>query len=106
MKNSDFVVAFEKLQSWYSSNCDGDWEHQFGVQIETLDNPGWCVTVDLDGTLQENQPFMECKEGRLSESEWIHIRKVGSKIKGSCGPNMLGNMVFEISKWLEVGKLF
>jgi hypothetical protein len=29
------------LQAWYAEQCDGDWEHQFGVSVETLDNPGW-----------------------------------------------------------------
>jgi hypothetical protein len=28
------------LQGWYATQCDGDWEHEYGVSIETLDNPG------------------------------------------------------------------
>ncbi len=35
------------LQDWYRSRCDGTWEHSYGVKIDTLDNPGWLVTVDL-----------------------------------------------------------
>lgn len=27
------------LENWYSSNCDGDWEHLYGITIRTLDNP-------------------------------------------------------------------
>ena len=26
------------LEEWYKSQCDGDWEHLFGVEIGTLDN--------------------------------------------------------------------
>ena len=35
----------EALQHWYESQCDGDWEHEFGVKIGTLDNPGWMVDI-------------------------------------------------------------
>jgi len=38
------------LQAWYPVQCDGDWEHEFGVRVETLDNPGWSLRIDLDGT--------------------------------------------------------
>jgi hypothetical protein len=29
-----------QIEQWYKSNCNGLWEHQFGLRIETLDNPG------------------------------------------------------------------
>jgi hypothetical protein len=38
------------LQDWYARQCDGDWEHQFGISIESLDNPGWPIRIDLHGT--------------------------------------------------------
>ena len=38
------------LQEWYISQCNGEWEHDFGVKIETIDNPGWEITIDLEGT--------------------------------------------------------
>jgi hypothetical protein len=28
------------LQDWHAGQCDGDWEHSYGVDIGTLDNPG------------------------------------------------------------------
>lgn len=33
------------LQSFYNRLCDGDWEHSFGVNLTTLDNPGWDLVV-------------------------------------------------------------
>ncbi len=39
--------AFEFLTHWYQSQCDGEWEHEYGVKIETIDNPGWLVRIDL-----------------------------------------------------------
>ena len=38
------------LEGWYTRCCDGEWEHRYGVCIETLDNPGWLIRIDLTGT--------------------------------------------------------
>ncbi|MEM6321540.1 MAG: immunity 53 family protein [Bacteroidota bacterium] len=38
------------LSKWYKENCNGDWEHDYGILIETLDNPGWSIRVDLTDT--------------------------------------------------------
>jgi hypothetical protein len=33
------------IQQWYVSQCDGDWEHECGIKITTLDNPGWDIKI-------------------------------------------------------------
>ena len=33
------------LTAWFARQCDGDWEHDLGIRIETLDNPGWAVDI-------------------------------------------------------------
>ena len=38
------------LAAWYARQCDGDWEHDAGIRITTLDNPGWSLRVNLRGT--------------------------------------------------------
>lgn len=35
-----------QLQNWYKSQCDGIWEHEYGLDISTLDNPGWRVHIN------------------------------------------------------------
>ena len=35
------------VNEWFQSQCDGDWEHDYGITIETLDNPGWSVEIYL-----------------------------------------------------------
>ncbi len=49
--------ALEELQNWYLSECNEDWEHSYGVKIETLDNPGWSVTINLEDTYLETIEF-------------------------------------------------
>jgi len=38
------------IQNWFKENCDGDWEHGDGIQITTLDNPGWEIEIDISNT--------------------------------------------------------
>jgi hypothetical protein len=46
-----------RLQNWYKSQCNGDWEHQHGISITSCDNPGWWVKVDLASTPLETKSF-------------------------------------------------
>ena len=101
MTSADVSKAIIQLQEWYISNCDGDWEHQFGVSLTTLDNPGWSVTIDLNETSQEHQAFEELKIDYEDESLWIIVKKEGSKLEGACGPSELGKMLSIITTWLK-----
>jgi hypothetical protein len=44
------MTAIQRLQHWFIANCNGDWEHQSGIAISTLDNPGWSIDIDVEGT--------------------------------------------------------
>lgn len=41
------MEILEWIQDWYAGQCDGDWEHSYSLKIETLDNPGWSITIDI-----------------------------------------------------------
>ncbi|MCH9809052.1 MAG: immunity 53 family protein [Alphaproteobacteria bacterium] len=49
--------TIQRLQAWFSQNCDGDWEHTLGVSIQSCDNPGWWVKIDVRGTALEHKPY-------------------------------------------------
>ena len=68
---SDVII---ELQEWYVSQCDGDWEHTYGIVIETLDNPGWAVEIDLSRTELEAKSYEEWKEQEENSAKWIHCR--------------------------------
>ncbi|MGZ3763020.1 MAG: Imm53 family immunity protein [Mucilaginibacter sp.] len=70
--------SLQFLQDWYASNCDRDWEHSFGIKIETLDNPGWAITIDLEATKWEDLKFSENVE--LSEDDWFNIDVKGKRL--------------------------
>ena len=72
------------IQDWYSSHCNGDWEHQKCVRINTIDNPGWRIVVNLENTFLEG---IKRKPIQIenTEEDWIHINIENSKIKVYCG---------------------
>lgn len=95
-----------RLEAWYMSQCDGDWEHGYGVQIATLDNPGWTLIVDLEGTELEDTPFVEVRRNEVGQSyddnlDWLFCRKEGKKFDGSGGPKQLGAIIEIFLAWAE-----
>jgi hypothetical protein len=81
--NDESVLMW--LQQWYSERCDGEWEHSYGIEISTLDNPGWQIKVDLRDTGLEEARFENVTVER-AKTDWIRC-SVGDKMfRGACGP--------------------
>ena len=55
--------SLTQLQKWYLSQCDGDWEHTYGIGIGTLDNPGWSLKINLVGTSCSGREFTRYSVG-------------------------------------------
>jgi len=72
------------LQGWYARWCDEDWEHTYGVEIGTLDNPGWRVKIDLLGTGFEDQPFTDIHQ-EVDEDNWVVCRVRNNVFEGAGG---------------------
>lgn len=90
------------LATWYSSRCDGDWEHQYGVRIETLDNPGWALDVDLTGS-----PFETAVRPRSivehSEVDWIAVDIGGGVFRARGGPMNLVDLMEAFRAFITSG---
>ncbi len=85
---------------WYHAQCDGDWEHSFGVSLNTLDNPGWSLTIELTGTALESRTFEAIK--RLEhETDWIVCERTGTQFQGRAGPLMLEELIGIFLSWAE-----
>ena len=84
--------ALYLLQRWYVGQCDSEWEHSFGVSIETLDNPGWSVRIELKGTPLENKTHDWSKLDR-SEHDWVHWRIEEGVYQAACGPTNLNEAI-------------
>jgi hypothetical protein len=92
--------TLQELQNWYHSQCDGDWEHSYGVKIDTLDNPGWSVVIDLAETNLAGCAFPEVH--RLEhDMDWIHCRVRGMRFEGNGGPFMLEEILRAFLVWAK-----
>jgi hypothetical protein len=90
----------DRLQAWYLAQCDGDWEHGFGVSIQTLDNPGWQVTVDLKGTSLADLLFLPVARGvEPDEADWVHCKVEGHQFLGHGGAENLGEILRIFLEW-------
>jgi hypothetical protein len=86
------------LQKWYNRQCSNDWEHQYGVSISTLDNPGWLLKIDLIHTNLEDIDFIEHKIDR-SDRDWILARRNGSTFEAFGGGGNLKEMIEIFLNW-------
>jgi len=93
--------AIERIQIWYASQCNGDWEHQFGISIETIDNPGWCVKIDLVGTSLEDVSVESFKKDS-GEKDWISYEIHDNKFIGYGDPHKLQSILECFMKLIEI----
>lgn len=77
-----------RVQKWYMSQCNGVWEHAHGIKIDTLDNPGWKITIDLKSTPWENALWEELKYDR-TDSDWLRCSKTADIFVGYGDPTKL-----------------
>jgi hypothetical protein len=89
------------LEDWYEAQCDAEWEHHYGVKIDTLDNPGWTVQIDLNGTRYGEIQNQDLVDHRAPESDWIVCHIKDGKFIGNGGPKQLGRILQIFRKWIE-----
>jgi hypothetical protein len=85
--------VFSKLEAWYLAQCDGEWEHSFGISIRTSDNPAWNVVIDIKGTTSEHSPIPTFRSANYLENDkdWVECRLSddGAKFWGVGDPRKL-----------------
>jgi hypothetical protein len=93
------VDLLEGLQNWYASQCNGCWEHTYGISITTLDNPGWRLKVDLIDTDLIDRTFDEIIFAGKDEDDWYQCRVQNGNFEGPCGPARLSEVIAIFLKW-------
>ena len=100
-KTFESTDRLTQLQDWYLSRCNGEWEHQFGVQIDTLDNPGWDVKIDLRETHLADRPFKKISIQREDDDNWLICWVQDEKFVGCCGPKNLEELLGVFLDWAK-----
>ena len=93
------------LQDWYAAQCDGEWEHSHGVKIESCDNPGWWVKIDLKRTALEEVPFSAIQEGDSHptnpQGEWMRCYVQDHIFHGAGDPAKLQKVLHIFLDWAK-----
>jgi hypothetical protein len=88
------------LEQWYLSQCNGEWEHAWGVRIDTLDNPGWSVSIDLRDTKKDGKSIVRARVDR-DKNDWIQYWAEESKFQIRCGPLNLSEAIEIFVAWFD-----
>lgn len=86
----------EKLQSWYSSQCNDVWEHSFGIEISNIDNPGW--KIKITGANSKSNLNINIER---SDTDWIVINADDTAFQAYGGSLNLQELLETAAKWLE-----
>ena len=91
------------LMTWFQEQCDGEWENDHGVSVQSCDNPGWWVKIDLARTRLEGRPFTAIKRGELSSLDpqppWLHCYVEGDVFNGVGDPTTLKEILEVFLSW-------
>ncbi|MFG3697676.1 Imm53 family immunity protein [Micromonospora sp. NPDC047620] len=81
-------VDLTYLESWFVRQCDGDWEHEYGIRIETTDNPGWTIEVDLLGSDLEGR-LLSRRKLEPAVDRWVWVWSDGQRFNAACDASSL-----------------
>ncbi len=96
--------ALTWLEDWYASQCDGLWEHGYGIEIGNIDNPGWTLKIDLIGTNLENTPFDEARHNFDGEVSWWKCWRDAGEFHAVCGARNLRSVIEVFRAWVETNQ--
>ena len=88
------------LEKWYKDNCYDEWEQSYGVKIDTLDNPGWMVTIDIIYTELEDKEFPMLKIDN-SDDDWVQCKVEGGQFVGAGDKTKLSYIITQFKEWVE-----
>jgi hypothetical protein len=93
-------MSLSALEKWYVGQCNGEWEHAYGVRINTLDNPGWHVHINLQGTRKQDATVEKVKLTR-SQDDWILYWAGDQEFQFACGPTNLSEAIDLFVSWFD-----
>jgi len=100
------MTALGRLAAWYQRQCDEDWEHSHGVRIESCDNPGWWVKIDVRGTRLDTVAFNRRVENVDAEGwhqgpRWLHCHVIDGVWNGAGDETRLEQIIELFLAWAE-----
>jgi hypothetical protein len=88
------------LENWYKSTCNGEWEDSYGIKIQTLDNPGWMVQIDIRETALEEKEFSPVVKEE-SKDDWVYCKVENGEFCGFGDKSKLSYIINVFKEWTE-----
>jgi hypothetical protein len=94
------------LETWFQRHCDGTWEHDSRVKLESIDNPGWWLHVNLDEKGPDRvlevigDPPSEAN-GYIATGQWMRCEIKAGRFSGAGDPTKLGQIIACFRKYAE-----
>jgi hypothetical protein len=100
------VNVLQELQRWFAARCDGAWEHHHGIAIESCDNPGWWVKIQVAGTPLAEVPFPTVRQnvdeaGFQEGTDWLCCRVRGEVWHGAGDETKLEEILRTFLAWAK-----
>jgi Immunity protein 53 len=95
-----------ELTQWYARQCNGEWEHHYGITIQSTDNPGWWIKIDLHGTELAGRAFPTIMEGVDAgafpvQPRWLCCRLQDGKWHGAGDASRLAEIIGHFLDWAD-----
>ena len=97
MSNSELL---DWLGQWYAQYCNGDWEQENEISIETTDDGGWAVNIDAWETPLENKPLAPI-DLKKSPTDWVRIKVEQGEFTGAGDISKLNLILSTFRKWVQ-----
>lgn len=89
---------FAWLQAWYYIHCNGTWELMKRIHLETLENAGWLITINVKDTELETADFRIITILN-SQNDWLGCEVKNKVFQGQCGPFNLPDVLKVFRNW-------
>ncbi len=100
------MTSIERFQNWYKKQCETEWEHEYGISLESCDNPGWWLKIDVKKNRLDVLTFKEIsrgigKNGHPSSKDWIRCYIENDTFHGAGDPTKLDEILITFLDWAE-----
>ncbi len=93
-----------QIQDWYLRQCDGEWQHFYGISIDTVvsqgDQLGWKIEIDLKDTDLEYQNFQIVKIISADLNDWLECNVLKNKFIGRADLSKLEMLLSVFLDWV------
>ncbi len=80
------------IQAWYSENADLAFEKKQRIKVETLENPGWYIEIDLRNTYLDGVSF-DMIEFDDDKNDWLQCFIRDNTFVGAGDANKLNHLL-------------